>query len=169
MASYPNLDGDSIKYSRITNDTLKYSRITAPTKDSAESDSSNQGTAPAYTFDNYQDDAGTTAIYSGAGTCDPIAANYCILGLAGEAGEIANRWKKLYRDAPSFATHPDEYRDFYDKLRGDILDELGDVLWYVANLSTELGFYLGEVANSNIQKLQNRKSRGTLTGSGDDR
>lgn len=123
----------------------------------------------SYTLNNYQDDAGVTAIYPHAGTGREAAVNYAILGLIGEAGELANKWKKLYRDAPNFATHPAEYHDYYSKLREAIIAELGDVLWYAANLSTELGISLGAVANSNYQKLIARSERNVLHGSGDER
>jgi NTP pyrophosphatase (non-canonical NTP hydrolase) len=126
-------------------------------------------TASAYTFDSYQEDAGTTAIYPEAGSCSERAVAYVILGLVGEAGEIANKWKKLLRDAPSLSDHPAEYYEYYDNLRHAILDELGDVFWYSSQLATELGSSLGEVAAANYTKLNNRKRRDVLHGSGDDR
>jgi NTP pyrophosphatase (non-canonical NTP hydrolase) len=126
-------------------------------------------TASAYTFDSYQEDAGTTAFYPDAGTGSDKAVTYVILGLVGEAGEIANKWKKLFRDAPNFAIHPDEYRKYYANLRNTILEEHGDVIWYCAQLATELGTSLGEVAAANIRKLADRKSRNVIHGSGDDR
>jgi NTP pyrophosphatase (non-canonical NTP hydrolase) len=125
--------------------------------------------AGSYTFDNYQQDTGITAIYPGAGTCSERAVNYAILGLIGEAGEIANKWKKLYRDAPKFATHPAEYYDYYAKLRETILDEIGDVLYYAARGAEEFGSSFGEVAAANIRKLGDRKSRNVIRGSGDNR
>jgi NTP pyrophosphatase (non-canonical NTP hydrolase) len=126
-------------------------------------------TASAYTFDSYQDDAGTTAFYPEAGAGSERAVAYVILGLVGEAGEIANKWKKLLRDAPSLSDHPDEYYEYYNNLKNDVFNELGDVLWYAARLATELGTSLGEVAAANIDKLYDRKTRNALHGSGDDR
>lgn len=112
----------------------------------------------AYSFDNYQEDTGTTAIYAEKHTGSPTAINYAILGLIGEGGEIANKWKKFYRDY-----NTSEY--FLDSLKA----ELGDVLWYASQLATELGIPLGEIAAANIRKLNSRKDRGKIGGSGDNR
>jgi NTP pyrophosphatase (non-canonical NTP hydrolase) len=133
----------------------------------AESDTA--ASTDYYTLNNYQQDTGTTAIYPRTGSGDERAVNYTILGLIGEAGEIANKWKKLLRDAPSRGFQPADYYEFYANLREDILNELGDVLWYVSQLSTELGVSLGDVADQNIRKLSARRDSGTLHGSGDDR
>lgn len=99
-----------------------------------------------------------TAHYPGATEGSIEAVNYCILGLIGEAGEIANKWKKLYRDDLD-----------YRQVRLDLGAELGDVCWYVARLADELGFTLEEVMQANLEKLASRKERGKLSGSGDDR
>jgi len=132
-----------------------------PTEDT----DSSKGSASAYTFDNYQEDTGTTAIYPNAGEEDLSGINYCILGLIGEAGELANKWKKLYRDYPALA----ENHDYPAELRTAIIKELGDVLWYASQLATELGVNLSTVAAANIQKLKSRQERDKLHGSGDDR
>jgi NTP pyrophosphatase (non-canonical NTP hydrolase) len=104
---------------------------------------------------NYQVDARTTAIY-------PPEAKviYPALGLAGEAGEVCNKTKKILRDDGGRMT---------EEKRTQLIDELGDVLWYVANLATDLGVTLDEVARINLAKLNSRKERGTITGSGDNR
>jgi len=112
-------------------------------------------------FVAYQRRAETTAIYPGAG--DPSSARglaYVTLGLAGEAGEIANKVKKILRDD---AGHVGE------AVRAKLADELGDVLWYVANLATQLGVNLNAVADANLAKLADRQARGVLQGSGDQR
>lgn len=107
-------------------------------------------------FRDYQEKAWTTAIHPNAGT------NYLYptLGLVGEAGEVANKIKKLQRDGDGVVT---------DEARAAISAEIGDVLWYLACLSTELKLDLATVAEENIAKLAERKERGTLHGSGDTR
>jgi len=153
----------------LTNNPNHYEAEQHTCKIGTETGSGSKGSASAYTLDNYQQDTGLTAIYPHSGSGNEDAANYCILGLIGEAGEIANKFKKLYRDAPNFATHPAEYYDFYAKLREDLFKELGDGLWYTSQLATELGATLGSVAADNIRKLNSRKERGKLHGSGDER
>jgi len=143
--------------------------VTNNVREPAKDTDPSEGSASAYTFDNYQEDTGTTAIYPGAGTCSDRAVNYTILGLIGEAGEIANKWKKYFRDAPDLASHPAEYWEFYANIRKAILDEIGDVFYYASRAVEELGASSGEVAASNIRKLQDRKQRDKLHGSGDDR
>ncbi|OHD11538.1 MAG: hypothetical protein A2Z96_04165 [Spirochaetes bacterium GWB1_48_6] len=82
------------------------------------------------------------------------------LGLSGEAGEVAEKVKKLIRDQDSVVT--EEFKEGVKK-------ELGDVLWYLSTLSHTLGFTLEEVANLNLEKLASRKTRGVLHGNGDHR
>ncbi len=108
------------------------------------------------TFEEYQDSARKTAIY-------PNKDNnfiYPTLGLVGEAGEVAEKIKKVLRDENGIIS---------EEKRGEIVKELGDVLWYIANLSKEIGVSLEEVANKNLEKLQSRQQRGELHGSGDNR
>lgn len=83
---------------------------------------------------------------------------YTTLGLAGEAGEVANKVKKILRDS-------DGALDDDSKRR--IADELGDTLWYLTRTAVELGYSLEEIAAMNIQKLTDRNARGTIQGSGD--
>ena len=78
-----------------------------------------------------------------------------ILGLAGESGEVMEKFKKLIRDK-----HDD---------RAEIIKELGDVLWYVNSAAHLLGSSLEEVARLNNEKLASRQQRGRLHGSGDNR
>jgi len=111
-------------------------------------------------FDDYQARTSTTAIYPDAGTGSPTAVSYTIFGLVGEAGELANKYKKVLRDDRGVLT---------DERRRDLVAELGDVLWYVARLATELGVPLDDVATRNLTKLAARAAASTLTGSGDRR
>jgi NTP pyrophosphatase (non-canonical NTP hydrolase) len=85
---------------------------------------------------------------------------YPALGLAGEAGEVAEHAKKAIRDDGGLVT---------DERRQAMAKELGDVLWYVAQLASELGMELEEIAQANLEKLLSRQRRGVLSGSGDDR
>jgi NTP pyrophosphatase (non-canonical NTP hydrolase) len=82
------------------------------------------------------------------------------LGLAGEAGEVAEHVKKAVRD---------DGGEVSDERRSAMSKELGDVLWYVAQLASELGLDLDEVARENLDKLFSRQRRGVLSGSGDER
>jgi NTP pyrophosphatase (non-canonical NTP hydrolase) len=88
------------------------------------------------------------------------ALTYPALGLAGEAGEFADHAKKVIRDDGGQVT---------DERRAAMSKELGDVLWYVAQLATELGLDLDEIAQANLDKLLSRQRRGVLSGSGDER
>jgi NTP pyrophosphatase (non-canonical NTP hydrolase) len=104
----------------------------------------------------YQKQARATARYPVIG--HPVI--YPALGLTNEAGEVAGKIKKIFRDKNGII---DE---------GDILalqSELGDVLWYLAQVSTELGLSLDEIAAHNIVKLQDRLTRGKIHGDGDER
>lgn len=83
-----------------------------------------------------------------------------VLGLPGEAGEAADKFKKVLRDKGGFITARD---------REEIVKELGDVLWYVAMIAEYLEVPLSEVANGNIAKLESRLERGKIHGSGDNR
>ena len=102
------------------------------------------------TFEEYQEQARSTAIYP-----RDRAIVYPALGLTGEAGEVAEKVKKWIRDGT------------LDK--ESIAKELGDVLWYIAALSGDLGISMDEIASQNIRKLQDRASRGKIQGSGDNR
>jgi len=85
---------------------------------------------------------------------------YPALGLAGEAGEIAEHAKKAIRDDAGTIS---------EERRSAMARELGDVLWYLAGLATELGLDLDQIARENLEKLLSRQRRGVLSGSGDDR
>ena len=85
---------------------------------------------------------------------------YPTLGLAGEAGEVAEHAKKAIRDDGGSVS---------DERKTAMSKELGDVLWYVAQIATELGLDLNEIAEQNLAKLLSRQQRGVLSGSGDER
>tara|TARA_B100000925_G_scaffold120339_1_gene89409 strand:- start:22 stop:465 length:444 start_codon:yes stop_codon:yes gene_type:complete len=105
-------------------------------------------------LDMYQKSAKATAIYP-----RDYSIVYPAIGLAGEAGEVANKVKKLIRDNP----------DMTDDIKEKIGDEIGDVLWYCAVLADDLGQSLSDIANRNLLKLANRQKLGKLHGSGDKR
>ena len=105
---------------------------------------------------DYQRASRATAVYPNAGS----DLTYPALGLCGEAGEVAEKVKKAIRDDGGVLS---------DERRGALAAELGDVLWYVAQLATEAGLDLDEIANENLAKLLSRQDRGVLQGSGDAR
>ncbi len=109
------------------------------------------------TFNDYQKQAATTAIYNGDKMLDLC---HWALGLCGESGEIAEKFKKIIRDHGADPSKID---------RADIKKELGDILWYIAVLARELDIDLGDIAQTNIDKLASRQKRGVLAGSGDER
>lgn len=106
-------------------------------------------------FNDYQKIAKTTAIYP-----DEYKIIYPALSLVGEAGEVANKVKKIVRDGE-------------DKMSSDwkqqLASEIGDVLWYCAALASDLNMSLGAIASQNKDKLEARLKKGTLQGSGDKR
>jgi NTP pyrophosphatase (non-canonical NTP hydrolase) len=109
----------------------------------------------------YQRAAERTAVYPGGGDIGNYTGlAYVALGLTGEAGEIANKVKKIARDFGGTITA---------NARAQLADELGDVLWYVAQLATQLGVDLDAIAAGNLAKLVDRHARGVLHGSGDNR
>lgn len=103
------------------------------------------------TFEDYFEFTSTTAIYP-----NTEANSYLVLGLVGEAGEVAEKTKKVLRDGTPMD-------------RELLKLELGDVLWYLTRLCDEYGFTLREVAQANADKLDSRRVRGVLGGSGDTR
>lgn len=111
---------------------------------------------PNLTFSEYQEKAKETALYPNVGS-NPY---YPSLGLSGEAGEIANKVKKIMRDKSDVID---------DETRDDIKKELGDVLWYVAAVATEFKLDMGEIAEKNYEKLKKRLEEGKIQGNGDNR
>jgi NTP pyrophosphatase (non-canonical NTP hydrolase) len=107
-------------------------------------------------FSEYQTLSRRTATYPQAGE----DMTYPALGLCGEAGEVAEKVKKTIRDDGGVLTA---------ERREALARELGDVLWYTAQLATEAGLELEQIAAENLDKLLSRQQRGVLRGSGDDR
>lgn len=112
-------------------------------------------------MNEYQDRVNDTAIYR-EGNNPYFNYVYPVLGLTGEAGEVAEKYKKCIRDGVT------SLFDARDKSE-EIAKELGDVLWYVAAIAGDMGYTLEEIATMNIDKLQDRAKRGVLKGSGDNR
>lgn len=109
------------------------------------------------TFDDYQTQAKTTDLSHP----DPLMATTInALGLAGEAGEVTDKWKKIlaYKDAKVSQEDLEE-----------IAKELGDVLWYIAIFADNLGLKLDDIARNNLKKLADRHHRGAIKGRGDNR
>lgn len=107
------------------------------------------------TINEYQAAALTTAVYP-----EDKRIIYPALGMCGEAGEVADKVKKVIRD---------NNQSFDTARKIEIAKEIGDVMWYCATLANDLGFTLEAIAQMNIDKLQSRKERGMLGGSGDNR
>lgn len=110
------------------------------------------------TLTEYQYQSKETAVYIGRGEWQGLA--YCTLGLTGEAGEIANDVKKMNRDDRT-TRKPERVER--------ILDELGDLMWYLAQTCTELGISMQTVMEMNREKLKSRQERGVLHGDGSKR
>ena len=124
-----------LEFGTQTNETHKYKRISD--------------------LDMYQQVAKQTAIYP-----REQAIIYPTLGLTGEAGEVANKVKKIIRDGTNKNN---------ENLVQEISAEIGDCLWYIAVLADDIGVKLSDIANGNLLKLANRKEKGTIHGSGDKR
>lgn len=115
-----------------------------------------QSNVDALDFNAYQQAAARTGAL--IATDHPIV--YPTLGLANEAGEVAGKVKKIFRDRQGVITDAD---------REALILELGDVLWYLSELCTRLGVRLEDVAERNVAKLADRAARGVIRGDGDDR
>jgi NTP pyrophosphatase (non-canonical NTP hydrolase) len=107
-------------------------------------------------LDEYQIEADKTAIYPKKGK----NIFYPALGLCSEAGEVADKIKKIMRD--KMGIFEEEDIDAIEK-------EIGDVLWYTSMLASEFGISLEHVAQTNLKKLQERKEKNTIHGDGDNR
>lgn len=110
------------------------------------------------TFKEYEDVVERTAMYPGRhGTA---VAPYPVLGLTGEAGEVAEKFKKILRDKDGVVSNEDAQ---------EIIKELGDVLWYISAIASDLNYDLQAVAETNANKLLSRLERNVIQGSGDNR
>lgn len=109
-----------------------------------------------WSLDEFQGHALETAVYP-----EEYRVIYPALGLAGEAGEAADKVKKILRG--------DDGGVWTEEKKRAVALECGDVLWYVATLAWDLGYSLQEIGEMNYEKLMSRKKRGTLGGSGDER
>ncbi len=109
------------------------------------------------TFDEYQKQALTTAV----NTYEPLMAKTIwAMGVAGEAGEVVEKWKKIVAYKDGVVTDED---------KAELAKELGDVVWYIAVLAHELGLSFEEVMQVNVEKLKSRQARNIIKGKGDNR
>ena len=107
-------------------------------------------------FKEYQKKSRKTAVYPNAGK----NFVYPVLGLTGESGEVADKIKKVIRDKSGIINR---------ETKEELKKELGDVLWYLSQLASELKIPLSDVAEKNIEKIYDRMKRGKLGGNGDNR
>ena len=115
------------------------------------------------TVNEYQEAALATAVYP-----EQFRVIYPALGMNGEAGEVADKVKKVIRDTVLSIDANGAIVLSHDN-RIELAKEIGDVLWYCATLANDLGMKLDDVAQMNINKLKSRQERGKLSGSGDNR
>lgn len=108
------------------------------------------------TLSQYQSQAIKTSVYPK----ESFSIIYPTIGLSGEVGEISEKVKKVLRDNNS---------EFTNEKKQEIGKEIGDVCWYLAALANDLGLDLGDIAQGNLDKLESRKARNQLHGSGDNR
>ncbi|MES2876652.1 MAG: nucleoside triphosphate pyrophosphohydrolase family protein [Patescibacteria group bacterium] len=112
-------------------------------------------------FSDYSKQAISTDLYEREGQAiDSHAMLEKVFGLVGEAGEVAEKFKKILRDKDGIATDED---------KKELMKELGDVLWYINSVGMYLGYSLDDIAQNNLEKVLSRKDRGVTRGSGDNR
>ena len=111
-------------------------------------------------FNEYQDRTGDTDVGTAAQDNLKPGWLYYALGIAGEAGELMEKIKKLFRDKSGRIDV---------SFNNAVIKEIGDILWYLARLCTYLGIDFNEVAETNLKKLESRKKRGKIHGDGDER
>ena len=114
-------------------------------------------------LNDYQQEALKTAVYP-----REYSSVYLALGMNGEAGEVADKVKKIIRDTEYVRNEKGEIVLPDDK-RENLALEVGDVLWYCATFAHDIGMTLEDVAKMNVAKIQSRQNRGKLGGSGDNR
>lgn len=109
------------------------------------------------TFDEYQKQALKTRVIH---PDELMNKTIWVMGVAGEAGEVVEKWKKIvaYKDG-----------NISDEDMSELAKELGDIVWYIAVLADSLGLSFGEIMQNNLDKLASRKTRGVLQGKGDNR
>ena len=112
------------------------------------------------TFEEYQIESKKTAVYPKKDGSLNYPLTYPVMGMLSEAGEVAGKVKKAIRDNGGVI---DEER------KQDLAAEVGDVLWYMTQICSELGLSLDEIAKANLDKLNSRMDRGVLSGNGDNR
>lgn len=110
---------------------------------------------PVKYIDDYQGIAVSTAIYP-----REMKGVYPVLGLSGEVGEVAEKVKKIYRDKNGEFSNNDII---------EIKKELGDIMWYIANMAEDLGISLYDIINTNVYKILSRQKRNQISGNGDNR
>lgn len=109
------------------------------------------------TFDEYQKQALTTA----HNTYEPLMERTIwAMGVAGEAGEVVEKWKKIVAYKEGKVTKEDI---------DELAKELGDVVWYIAVMADSLGLSFDDIMTRNVEKLKSRKARGVIKGKGDNR
>jgi len=111
-------------------------------------------------FGEYQKKSRVTALYNDAGK----NFIYPTLGLAGETGEVVEKIKKLIRDGSAY-----EPSQVSEEKKTEIAKEMGDVVWYLAQLATEFELSFDDIAAQNLEKLMSRLDRGVIGGDGDNR
>ena len=111
-------------------------------------------------FNEYQEKAKTTDLFTAPKSLTEPAFVAKVLGLSGETGEVCEKFKKILRDKNGKISDED---------KAEIAKELGDVLWYIATISRYLDIPMEDVAKANLEKLASRKARNELHGSGDNR
>jgi len=109
------------------------------------------------TFDEYQQQARTTM----HNNLDPLMAQTILaMGVAGEAGEVLEKWKKIVVYKKGKVSKKD---------KDELAKELGDVVWYIAVMAHDLGLSFDDIMGRNVEKLKSRKARGVIAGAGDNR